>query len=755
MSAVPGTLTIVETVALKQAAPFVSKRFFLLIAGLSLGIVNIANAQDSNGQHSAESAMKEHYNAAFLLQDKGKIVQADLEHKSFLATALHRLANGYANLGEYAQANPLYAEAIRLSPDDNTVQMDYAGASLDAGDWNKAKLLATTVLDLLKKDGHAPSGSAVSLLAQALLASGEYKEALEEFKIAAEIQHDFKSSYALAGAELLVGDKSSAANIIRELPVRFGDTPSLHMQLGRLYGQTQLFDEAIEEFKKAIALDGQLPGAHYSLGATYMMQSGEPGYATAEAEFRKEIALYPNDSLVYSPLGTIAMSQHNYAEAEGYLKRAVQLAPMNTGAYLVLGQLYSTMGRIPEAEAAFRKAIAATLDPAKNDYEVERAHFWLGRLLLQNGNPAEGRKELDTSRDLLYFKAKQTELKLHGSRIIQSPLDKTHQAHLEDLTQLKEFESKVGPLIASSYNNLGVHAAIAGDYASAATYFAHAAQWNPALNGVDMNWGRAAFAARKYADAVEPLERTLALQPGNEDVRSMLGISYYMTHDYSSTLRVLQPIEGKINLSPILTLAYDGATALAGDYRLGLARLQAIESTHPESPIVHCLLGEAFAIKGDYDHSAEELHTALRLDEANADAKYALSLTEKALGEKGEAQKLLTELANSGSSDGAVFYQLGLLQMDAGVYKDAAANLETAIHLSPKNGGYHRELANAYSRDGRPDDADHEAQQAEFLQVQGGADANQQSRSQEGSMSSDKTATIQKESSRKGVDNSQ
>jgi len=225
-----------------------------------------------------------------------------------------------------------------------------------------------------------------------------------------------------------------------------------------------------------------------------------------------------------------------------------------------------------------------------------------------------------------------------------------------------------------------------------------------------------------------------------------------MTHDYTSTLRVLQPIEGKVSSSPFLMLAYDGATALAGDYELGLARLQALEGTHPESAIVHCLLGEAFAIKGHYDQSAEELRTALRLDEANADAKYALSLTDKALGEKGEAQRLLTELAQSGSSDGAVFYQLGLLQMDAGEYKDAAVNLETAIRLSPMNGVYHHELANAYRKDGRPDDADHEAQQADLLQAQSVAGTNQRTKNQESLMSTDRTATIQRKSSQKGVD---
>jgi len=143
------------------------------------------------------------------------------------------------------------------------------------------------------------------------------------------------------------------------------------------------------------------------------------------------------------------------------------------------------------------------------------------------------------------------------------------------------------------------------------------------------------------------------------------------------------------------------------------------------------------------------------LDEANADAKYVLSLTDKALGKKEEAQKLLNELVQSGSSDGAVFYQLGQLQMDAGAYKDAVVNLETATNLSPMNGVYHHELANAYRRDGRPDDADHEAQQSELLQVQSVVGINQRTINQERFKSSDKAATMQKESSPKEVDSRQ
>ena len=114
------------------------------------------------------------------------------------------------------------------------------------------------------------------------------------------------------------------------------------------------------------------------------------------------------------------MAQHRYEEAEADLKRAVQLNKESAGAYLALGQLYREMQRNLEAVTAYRKAIALTLDPSRNGYEVEQAHYWLGKLLIQSGSTAEGRKELDISRNLLYLKEQRTELRLAGNATIQA-----------------------------------------------------------------------------------------------------------------------------------------------------------------------------------------------------------------------------------------------------------------------------------------------------------------------------------------------
>jgi tetratricopeptide (TPR) repeat protein len=692
--------------------------FLFLAAAFLLRFPSAVSGQRIQPADGSQSAMRQHYDAAFQFQSAGNLSQADSEYKLFLAAALNHIANGHANLGDYARAVPIYEEALRLAPDDRSLKMDYAGAALDASDWAKVKTLAASVLDTLKNNGQPPDPHAVSLLAKALLESGGHQEAVEQFKLAAQLQPGFDSSSQLAAAYLVLQDQANAAKILSEMPQKYGDTAILHMNLGLIYGTTGSLDGAVGEFSKAIEMDHSLKGAHYSLGATYLMQLGEPGYDKAEAEFRKEIAIDPDNSLVYTPLGRIAMGRHKYAEAETDLNRAVELNRQSADAYLYLGKLYRETGKIPQAEAAFRKSIALTLDPSKDEYAVEQAHFWLGRLLIQSGSTVEGRKELDISQNLLYLKEQRVQSRLAGKSTLQAPLEKTHEADPGDLAKQKAFEKEVGPPIASSYDNLGVNAANAGDLASASRYFEQAAQWNPALSDADRNWGRAAFAAKEYEKAVGPLSRTLALHPENPDVRSMLGLSLCMTHDYAQSLRVLQPIEASLGANPLLATAYAGSMAIAGDSGHGLARLKAIEEANPDKAFVHFVLGEVYASQKQSGLAGDELHLALKLDPSSADTKNALALTELALGQKADALQLFSELAEAGSKDGEVYRRLAQLQIELGLAKAAVDSLATAVRLDPMNATYHQELAEAYRKDGQPEAAEREDRQFETLHAE-------------------------------------
>jgi len=685
---------------------------------LGMQLCAVAQGVRSEAGGSAQSTMREHYEAAFRFQNAGKTAQADSEYALYLGMVLHKIANGRANLGDYAHAAPLYQEALRLRPDDPVVEIDFASAALDAFDFIRAEALTSSVLDLRERNGQAPDAKAVDELAQAELELGKHQAALEHFELASRLHADIDSYSKLASAYLVLGDKASAAKILNEMPRKFGDTASLHIQLGSLYGGAKFFDAAVDEFKKAIAMDERLKGGHYSIGATYMMQLGEPGFDRAEGEFRKELEVDPADSLVYMPLGRILMSRHLYTEAEVDLKRAAEATPQSASVYLTLGQLYRDMGKGAEAERAFRRSIELTLDPSRNGYEVEQAHFWLGRLLMSDGHTSEGHRELDISRNLLYLKEQQVQSRLAGGAMLQLPLEKTHAANPTQLASLKAFEKLAAPVIASSYDNLAVNAANSGDFANASRNFEQAATWNPALEGIDDNWGRAEVAAKNYKAAVTPLSRSLGAHAENERTRAMLGMCLFMVHDYARVLNVLRPIESKQEAGSPIAVAWAGSTAMTEDPSQGLERLKALEAANPEAPQVHYLLGLAYARGRDYSQSASEMHAELKLDPGDRDAMNALAQADLALGEKAEALDLYTALAQPGSLDGEAFHHLAQLQVDLGLSNDAIATMESAIRINPMDASYHAELAEVYRRCAKPEEAEKEASTSETLRAE-------------------------------------
>jgi predicted Zn-dependent protease len=136
--------------------------------------------------------------------------------------------------------------------------------------------------------------------------------------------------------------------------------------------------------------------------------------------------------------------------------------------------------------------------------------------------------------------------------------------------------------VADSYNNLGAIAATNSDYSGAVTYFKHAAMWNPSLEGLDYNWGRAAFAGSQYADAILPLSRYVKAHPDDTGGRSVLALSQFMTGNYRGCVETLQPVIGKSDLVPQVEYAYAESLIKTGQIGPGTERLRALKKLHPE-----------------------------------------------------------------------------------------------------------------------------------------------------------------------------
>jgi tetratricopeptide (TPR) repeat protein len=606
----------------RQRRLLVSAAGFVLLAVLLCAPLLCSQSEGSRSDN--EALLKQHYDAAQNLQSAGKLEEAAHEYRLFIADALGQLALDRAHVGQYEKAAPLFDQALKLAPRSPILQIEYGRAALARGDLSRAKSLADEVLRAYPDNAKA-AAKAHLILGRALLRLSKDQEARQQLEAAVALEPDFEDGYALAVVCLDMGDRASAARIFSEMTPAFGNAAVLHREFGRAYAKSDFPQGAIPELEKASVLAPRLPQVHYLLAVVYLATAGNAGSQSAERELRKELAVSPRDPLVYTALGQVALARRQYSEAEADLKRAVAQDPESCDAYFDLGKVFQETNRPGEAEASLRKYIALTADRSHNLDQLRTAHYLLGRLLVKSGREQQGRKEMQASAVLSQQDLAQDRRKLGdylGDRSLPNdaltsdsminPDASSTATEVAKYTNAKrlidDFEKRIGPAIADSYNNLGAVAAVDKDYASASTYFAQAAVWNPSLQGLDYNWGKAAFSGGEFQEADIQLGHYLQFHPTDQDVRAMVGVCRFLRNDYAGALSVLQPIKSQLNSTPQLAYVYAASMVKTGELDLGIERLVALEQAHPDSADVHHELAAAYLQASRPQDAAREMH---------------------------------------------------------------------------------------------------------------------------------------------------
>jgi len=634
------------------------------------------------------SSLQAQYAAAVRFQAAGDLGQAAGSYRAFLADVQGELAAEYAAAGDYTRAVSLFGDALALAPDSPELRLGYAKTALLMGDLGRAETLTRAFLH------DSPGGSrelaqAHQILGRTLHKMNRDREAREELQIAVDLEPSFANRYDLGVVCLDLDDERCASSTFQAIVQSFGNAPAVHMRIGLAYGDSDFVPDAIAEFRKVIAEDPRYPGAHYSLAAA-LLSAGNDAKNVPEVEknLKAELTISPNDFLTYAALGKLAAAYHRYPEALTYLKKATSLNPDNPDAFLYLGQIYFDENQTAEAGVALRKAIELTKDPSRNRYQIQKAYFLMGRILMQQHKPEEAHAQMElaqkyANKALSYDKGELAGLLNNPTATgIDDPSDNSASTtssgyQMVDRSAIKgidAFEKRLAPAVTDSYNNLGAIAATGRSYSEALGYFEHAAAWNPALDGLDLNWGRAAFMASRFSEAIPPLSRYLKSHPGDAGIRGALGMSQYMTGDYRDCVDTFKGVEDKLSSIPQMEFVYAECLVKTGQVSAGKTRLEVLETAHPEIDDVHRALGEVLDAQGDRQGSEKELQRAI--------------------------------LLNAGDSQ--AHYDLGKVDVEDGESAAAITELETAIELSPGDAAFHRELAAAYTLASRKDDAKRE-----------------------------------------------
>jgi tetratricopeptide (TPR) repeat protein len=161
-------------------------------------------------------------------------------------------------------------------------------------------------------------------------AQGKFKEAENEFKRALEIDQ----FYGPAKECLKLTEDALAKRVENEV--------AIHLFKGVVYGIKGMWDEAITEYKKAIALNPNYADAHNILGLAYANKGMRD---EAIAEFKKAIALNPNDAEAHNNLGVAYGNKGMLDEAITEFKKAIALNPNYAEAHYNLAVSYYYKGQ--------------------------------------------------------------------------------------------------------------------------------------------------------------------------------------------------------------------------------------------------------------------------------------------------------------------------------------------------------------------------------------------------------------------------
>ena len=247
--------------------------------------------------------------------------------------------------GKLPQAIQAYQQAILTDPGNPKYYLEVSRLQIYTNQYEQARISAENAL-LLSPNlsmGHALKGR--SLAYQEL-----YSEAIAAIKTAIELDPNNAVAYAFL-AETLIdqGDYEDIQTAIdnsqkaRDLAPNSLET---HRARGYVLYATGNYDEALQEYKAALAINDKLWELHYGLGIVYRLVEE---YDLATQSMLAAIAFNPENPDIPTDLSRTYASQGQFGKAVQYAEQAMKIAPSNPRLHGNLGFMYYKNGEYNKA----------------------------------------------------------------------------------------------------------------------------------------------------------------------------------------------------------------------------------------------------------------------------------------------------------------------------------------------------------------------------------------------------------------------
>jgi tetratricopeptide (TPR) repeat protein len=184
------------------------------------------------------------------------------------------------------------------------------------------------------------------------------------------------------------------------LAINAPDSAQMHQLMAHEETREGNTNGAVAQYRKAIAVNSNLPGIHFELAELLNSSSDAAVQKQAEQEYQAALKVNPLDERSTLRMGEILEKQ---GDSEGALKafnHAVELAPADSDAKLDLAKVLIEKNQSD-------KALALLEDTVKLEPTNATAHYRLGTLYREKGRAEDAKREVD-----LYKKYKDEKEKL-------------------------------------------------------------------------------------------------------------------------------------------------------------------------------------------------------------------------------------------------------------------------------------------------------------------------------------------------------
>lgn len=515
-------------------------------------------------------------------------------------------------------------------------------------------------------------------------------------------EQEFKKSLALAPSDrdanynlglLLLGKGSSRAAIGHFLRVR-PKTAETELNLIRAYFQVGDTANALATARLLSTAHKSDVQVHFTLG---VLLAGAKQYKSARAELELANALQPETFEILFNLGQTYLRAHEYANADLTLTRALKLKPESVETLYLLGQVYSEQNRPLDALEVLVRAHKSAPENADVIFAMARVsmtqnYFEDAIPLLESGlKIAPQRPDLHAALGESYFMAGKTEKAIDEfQKLIE--LDPSARSygfmglsyrHLGRFDEaLKYFQEGLNrdPRNASCLFNIGFIQERQGKYAEAEDFFLQALRANPGFPDALLELANLRTKDKKFAEAVELLRRYVKVAHDPADGYYKLAMAERSLHQTAAAQR---------DLSVFQTLSKNSATG-PYPYQQLFDYLDNRATLSPQQ-------------RAELDVS--QLMAEIQKHPGDTQNLYLLAETYLKLGKVEDARTSISQLDQATAGDYRTQAGIGVLFARYRLYGDAIAHFQTALKANPDSDEVKFDLANAYFRQGKYEDA--------------------------------------------------